>query len=50
MNALSKPGETVAATCPVAPTLASLSVGFDCAANRLIASEVRFDDVTFDAR
>ena len=49
VNAL-KADEKVAATCPIAPTSASFSLGFYCAAKRLVASEVRFDDVAFDAR
>ena len=43
-------GEKVAATCPAAPTEISISLGFFCAQNRLISSEVRFDDVALVVR
>ena len=49
VNALSA-GEKVAAMCPAAPTRVSISLGFFCAENRLVSSEVRFDDVTLDVR
>jgi len=43
-------GEKVAATCPAAPTRITISLGFFCAANRRISSEVRFDDVALVVR
>lgn len=49
VNALNA-GEKVAAMCPAAPTRVSISLGFFCAENRLVRSEVRFDDVTLDVR
>ena len=48
-NALNA-GEKVAAACPAAPTRVSISLGFFCAENRLVSSEVRFDDVRLDVR
>ena len=49
VNALNA-GEKVAAACPAAPTRVSISLGFFCAEDRIISSEVRFDDVTLDLR
>ncbi len=49
VNALNA-GEKVAALCPAAPTRVTFSLGFYCAENRLVSSEVSFDDVTLDVR
>jgi hypothetical protein len=49
VNALNA-GDKVSASCPAAPTRVTISLGFLCAENRQISSEVRFDDVTLDVR